>query len=553
MVVRAFAKKSFEPMYKKAGIDVVALPGVDFEYVFTHEAVRNGFSRCQLAASLAIDAVMTKEYDEWGCLETIVVGMAEFRPTVILFHVGCPIEAHVACRLYQCPCICLAPVPFAATERIPCFVTLPEGPTGWVAKMSYSMTWQYAVPLNKRAYLARIHEMYGVLVGGADIFGMFDSVARPMICAWSPLLSPRCWDYHEGVQEPCGFLRWSDVAQKRSFPVPDALTEFVAGYPRDRLAYISWGSMSCGTEDMLTRLAVEALREAGVRGVVQGGYSDLRLARISDARLRAWAEKNIFFVERGSSIPHNWLFPRCGVCVHHGGAGTVASCLYAGTPSIVTPVWGDQYYWAQRVEDCGVGLKGPPLGRATPATLGDLIRRGVRDLTEGGGAMAARAERMGAEMRKEDGVRKVVDFVEAFCRGEWKPPGESTKRFDYRKNAPKFEEALCAIKIASCACILTRVEDVTSSEITVPETTTEVLREAMVAEDETISCSSDNRCPENPLRCPSDATNPEETGARRNDVTPRSTKHAAPPDQPLERYWSVLSTDWQDFDDELVV
>mmetsp|Transcript_26471 Transcript_26471/g.44195 ORF Transcript_26471/g.44195 Transcript_26471/m.44195 type:complete len:1365 (-) Transcript_26471:805-4899(-) len=48
-----------------------------------------------------------------------------------------------------------------------------------------------------------------------------------------------------------------------------------------------------------------------------------------------------------SSVPHAAIFPRCACVIHHGGAGTTASTLRAGIPSIIVPVfeWADQISW----------------------------------------------------------------------------------------------------------------------------------------------------------------------------------------------------------------
>jgi len=42
--------------------------------------------------------------------------------------------------------------------------------------------------------------------------------------------------------------------------------------------------------------------------------------------------------------------------VHHGGAGTTGASLRAGLVTVIKPYFGDQYFWANRVEDLGVGL-----------------------------------------------------------------------------------------------------------------------------------------------------------------------------------------------------
>lgn len=44
-------------------------------------------------------------------------------------------------------------------------------------------------------------------------------------------------------------------------------------------------------------------------------------------------------------VDHAELFSHCCAVVHHGGAGTVASALRAGLPSIICPLHFDQFMW----------------------------------------------------------------------------------------------------------------------------------------------------------------------------------------------------------------
>ena len=57
------------------------------------------------------------------------------------------------------------------------------------------------------------------------------------------------------------------------------------------------------------------------------------------------------------SIPHSWLFKRVSAVCHHGGAGTTAAGFKAGVPSIIIPFSNDQFAWAHRAYDLGVGSK----------------------------------------------------------------------------------------------------------------------------------------------------------------------------------------------------
>jgi len=49
------------------------------------------------------------------------------------------------------------------------------------------------------------------------------------------------------------------------------------------------------------------------------------------------------------------LFPRLAAVVHHGGAGTTHTAAQAGVPQLVFPMFSDQFYWGERVQQLGLG------------------------------------------------------------------------------------------------------------------------------------------------------------------------------------------------------
>mmetsp|Transcript_29447 Transcript_29447/g.43013 ORF Transcript_29447/g.43013 Transcript_29447/m.43013 type:complete len:359 (-) Transcript_29447:441-1517(-) len=98
-------------------------------------------------------------------------------------------------------------------------------------------------------------------------------------------------------------------------------------------AYIGWGSMVAVSPEHMTRTAVNSLKLAGMSGIVLGGFAKLDIGMLlkddnetsEDNKEREllyeYAKNHVLFLQ---SAPHDWLFPRCSVTVHHGGAGTTA-------------------------------------------------------------------------------------------------------------------------------------------------------------------------------------------------------------------------------------
>ena len=100
-------------------------------------------------------------------------------------------------------------------------------------------------------------------------------------------------------------------------------------------------------------------------------------------------------------VPHAKAMPRCRAVIHHGGVGTVFAAARAGVPQLVAPRMLDQFFWADRVRDLGIGygplgpadLCGPGVLQALEEVLADTdnARRvcEVRDVLAGPGRAAA--------------------------------------------------------------------------------------------------------------------------------------------------------------------
>ncbi len=80
--------------------------------------------------------------------------------------------------------------------------------------------------------------------------------------------------------------------------------------------------------------------------------------------------------------------------VHHGGAGTTTAAARAGAPQVVIPQHYDQHYWAQRVQQLGIGTMHTP---ATPTTESLTSALGRTLQTD----VAARAQSIAAAVRSD--------------------------------------------------------------------------------------------------------------------------------------------------------
>ncbi len=159
-------------------------------------------------------------------------------------------------------------------------------------------------------------------------------------------------------------------------PLPADLEAFLESGEPPILA--GFGSMPAAGD--ASRRLIGAARAVGRRIIVSRGWADLEL--IDDA-------PDCMAV---GDVSHDVLFPRVAAVVHHGGAGTTAAAARAGVPQVVTPMFGDQFYWASRIVDLGLGAT-TPYSTMTEESLTGALRE-VFDP-----AVAVRARTLAGQVR----------------------------------------------------------------------------------------------------------------------------------------------------------
>lgn len=112
--------------------------------------------------------------------------------------------------------------------------------------------------------------------------------------------------------------------------------------------------------------------------------------------------KNILPVEY---VPHDWLYPRVRVAIHHGGAGTTSASLHAGIPTITLPLAIDQFFWGERIQKLGVGLS-IPQRKLNAQNLAQAITEALNNKD-----MNAKAKAISEVLGKEDGIQTAIKHL----------------------------------------------------------------------------------------------------------------------------------------------
>jgi len=108
-------------------------------------------------------------------------------------------------------------------------------------------------------------------------------------------------------------------------------------------------------------------------------------------------------------VPLRRLLPRVAALAHHGGIGTTAESLRAGTPQLVVPLAHDQFDNAARVRALGVGVS-LRADRVNAARLADRLMQ----LTDSA-AVAAQCRAVSARFAGNDPMQSVVERLEALA------------------------------------------------------------------------------------------------------------------------------------------
>jgi vancomycin aglycone glucosyltransferase len=160
--------------------------------------------------------------------------------------------------------------------------------------------------------------------------------------------------------------------------------------------YVGFGSMVAKRVPDLAAAAVAAVRAVGRSAIVSGGWAGLdRHLEPADDVLVA------------GPLPHAQVFPRVSAVVHHGGAGTTTAAARAGTPQVILPHILDQFYWAHRIAQLGLGPRGIPVNLVTADVLAERVEAAVEDPR-----FRARARSLAPAVRARNGAPAAAEHLE---------------------------------------------------------------------------------------------------------------------------------------------
>jgi UDP:flavonoid glycosyltransferase YjiC (YdhE family) len=197
--------------------------------------------------------------------------------------------------------------------------------------------------------------------------------------AWSPTLVPTPADWDAGSVVTG---QWR-LAEHVGWAPPDEVAAFLDG--DERPVYVGFGSVRGPRVEYAVEQVLQAL--AGHRVLLASPY---------DGEVGA-------DVLRVGSLPHEWLFPRCGAIVHAAGAGTAHAAARSGVPSVPVPFALDQPFWADRLYRLGFASR-----PVDPRSGWEAYESALRETV----ALREPATELTAKISTEDGVAVAVATLE---------------------------------------------------------------------------------------------------------------------------------------------
>ncbi|CAN3357539.1 sterol 3-beta-glucosyltransferase [Diutina catenulata] len=221
----------------------------------------------------------------------------------------------------------------------------------------------------------------------------------PFLYNVSPSILPPAIDFPDWVKVT-GY--WFLDEGNDDYEPPKELVEFIARAREDDkpLVYIGFGSIVVKDAKKMTEAVVEAVQIAGVRCILNKGWSDRGLGDGDAKEPELELPEDVY---NSGSVPHDWLFPQMDAAVHHGGSGTTGATLKAGIPTIIKPFFGDQFFYGLRVEDMGVGLS---LKKLSAKSLSEAIIQATTDTT-----MIEKANKVSENIGREFGVMTAISCI----------------------------------------------------------------------------------------------------------------------------------------------
>ena len=304
----------------------------------------------------------------------------------IVYHPGMAIGYYAAEKM-GIPSILATPFPLNKTKEQTSVILYGKVPSSpGVNLFSYSILQNMLWMASDASLKPFWKEKFGHLPADYGCpFERHTDLRHPAIVSCSNFIFPRPTDWNENIHQN-GY--WFLEEQDEYIP-PMELVDFLNN--GEKPIYIGFGSMVIGeNSEKISKIILEGLAMTGKRAIISG-FGNLQ--NIPDT------------IYKIDNIPHSWLFSKVSAVCHHGGAGTSAAGFEAGIPSMIFPFALDQFAWAQRAYDLGVGPKPMPIKKLTSEKFAESIRYAMQE------NIISNAKELAKNIATENGARDCAKII----------------------------------------------------------------------------------------------------------------------------------------------
>jgi sterol 3beta-glucosyltransferase len=386
--VAVAAQEPFGDLVRGAGLELRAMPGdirADLASEYGQRLHRAGSWPRALPAMTRLASRMMED------LARGIVGAAR-GAEVLLVHRLAMLHGRLVARAMGVPALVLELFPsgIAPTREFLPAVFGARSLGGWGNRAVHRvLRWSGAAPSRLAASLRDFQREIGLAPETVTgLYRRMDAGRWPIYHGFSAAVVPRPPDWREGLEVVGYFWPW----RSPEWRPPAELLDFLDAGPPP--VFIGFGSLVLQQGERLAEIVSAAVREAGVRAVVQAGWG------------RLTADTGRGDVLCVGTVPHDWLFPRVAAVVHAASAGVTGAGLRAGVPAVPIPAMNDQPFWAGRLVRLGVSPGAIRFQRLSAARLASLVREAVSQPSFRRGAQA-----LAARVRAEDGAGRVIEAL----------------------------------------------------------------------------------------------------------------------------------------------
>jgi len=373
--VRITASKSFEPFVKKYGIEVFPIEADLYTLNIDPKLLKEASSADNpLKMLLAFNKM--KDY---GLLMTNDFYNACLDSELIIYHPGVTIGYFAAEKL-GIPSVLASPFPIHKTKEVLSVILYGKTKSNPLSiRLSYTMIqgmlW-LASSFSVKSFWKK--EFHGLPKGYSKPYEKHNNENHPAVISCSDHIFKRPTDWNEHIHQYGYWFVEEPIEYVPSKELDDFLKQ------GELPIYVGFGSMAIsGKIEVLGEMAIEALRKIGKRGIISGMGTPNNIGN------------DMLVVD---NVPHTWLFEHVQAVCHHGGAGTSAAGFRAGVPSIIIPFSNDQFAWAHRAYDLGIGCKPLPKKELTVEKLISAFQYALQD------SIINNSKEMGRKIRLENGA-----------------------------------------------------------------------------------------------------------------------------------------------------